>query len=153
MGKYIAGQSDGTGFCICDLNGLTAASREYGYRGYFKMFVYFIVILAAIFIGVCFSFPSLVNAPFLVLFGLISGLIVFRYNEREFYEWHATEHKVIQLLESGKLLTLENLREMPMTSKYCGANNTDLKLPPEKKLKEALKVAKQYRRLWWLKFE
>lgn len=67
--------------------------------------------------------------------------------DREFLQWHACEHKVIQLLEKQLEPTLANLQKMPMTSPECGASfyqNAFLKEPSLEKLIEGLRVVQEY---------
>jgi len=59
-------------------------------------------------------------------------------------EWHAVEHKLINLLESNQELMLENLKKAPMTRLLCGRFNKLLKESSDKKLKEAIMVGHQY---------
>lgn len=63
-------------------------------------------------------------------------------------QWHACEHKLIYLLETGKKVTLETLKDAPIFSYTCGAGvlgQKDWVAPPtEEQLKVTLKVAKEY---------
>lgn len=40
----------------------------------------------------------------------------------EFREWHACEHKSIELLKLGKEITTDNLKKCPKVSVYCGSS-------------------------------
>ena len=62
-------------------------------------------------------------------------------------EWHAIEHKLINLLISGQEITLENLSNASMMSEECGVNNEYLKDPGVTKLKEGVRVGLEYLRL------
>ena len=62
-------------------------------------------------------------------------------------EWHAIEHKLMNLITSGKELTLENLRVASMIVADCGNSNRYLKEPEEDKLEEGLRVGLRYLRL------
>lgn len=66
---------------------------------------------------------------------------------RQASQWHSAEHKIIGLLESGKELTLENLKAADEKTKFCGIGNYFLEEPDDAKLNEALKVGKEYLRL------
>jgi hypothetical protein len=61
-------------------------------------------------------------------------------------KWHATEHKLVNLLMSSKTLTLENLKAEPMTHPDCGTHNRLLKEPEEYHLREAINVGLEYLR-------
>ncbi len=67
-------------------------------------------------------------------------------------EWHAAEHMIINLLESGKPLTMKNLRESPMEGSNCSSDNKELKKPDKVKLLKALRMGKRYLRLYEKKF-
>jgi len=62
-------------------------------------------------------------------------------------EWHAIEHKLINLITSGKELTLENLRAASIINAECGNSNRFLKEPGDEKLKEGINVGLEYLRL------
>jgi len=62
-------------------------------------------------------------------------------------EWHAAEHMIINLLESGKPLTMKNLRVSPMEASKCSSGNKELKNPDKTKLSEALRLGEKYSRL------
>ena len=74
----------------------------------------------------------------------------FKILEIEHREWHAAEHKIINLLEvvlymeDTNLFSIENLRKIPMKTVGCGANNRNLKEPSEEKLQEAMNVGQKY---------
>lgn len=40
----------------------------------------------------------------------------------ELRQWHACEHKAVALLESGLVVTFENLKKCPKTVLYCGSS-------------------------------
>ena len=92
----------------------------------------------------------------LVVFGFacFSVIIImrrcFKILEIEHREWHAAEHKIINLLEvvlymeDTNLFSIENLRKIPMKTVGCGANNRNLKEPSEEKLQEAMNVGQKY---------
>ncbi|MBZ9571950.1 DUF1385 domain-containing protein [Patescibacteria group bacterium] len=70
------------------------------------------------------------------------------YIGRSFKEWHATEHKLIYLLENGERLTLENLRAAPSRNRRCASRNMWLKEPSDDKLEEAFRVGREYLNLF-----
>ncbi len=63
---------------------------------------------------------------------------------KQLKQWHATEHKVIYVLENGQELTLKSLREAPLRHYKCGHRNWCLEEPSREKLIEALRVGKEY---------
>ncbi len=67
--------------------------------------------------------------------------------EKETSEWHAVEHKLINLLEAGQEVTLENLRNASEIRNECGIDNKLLRDPGEIKLKEGVRVGLEYLRL------
>lgn len=70
-----------------------------------------------------------------------------KYPVDQLKEWHATEHKLIWLLENGQKLTLENLKKASIKTSDCDLQNRYLREPSNEKLKEALRMGLKYRRL------
>ena len=55
-------------------------------------------------------------------------------------QWHATEHKLIYLLEHGCLLTIENLEKAPIKHEQCGIHNRILSKPSKRNIRMAIKA-------------
>lgn len=68
-------------------------------------------------------------------------------NIQQASQWHSVEHKIIRLIESGKELTLKNLKAAKKESDCCGVYNFFLEEPDDLKLNAALRVGKEYLRL------
>ncbi len=60
----------------------------------------------------------------------------------DFQEWHAVEHKLVNVLSVGQELTIENLKNAPCNISHCGEGNRFLREPSDEKLQEALRVGK-----------
>lgn len=92
------------------------------------------------------------NLGFLISLSLLTGLLFsFGFTghkipgvNNSLREWHATEHKLVNLIENGERLRLENLERAPMSHCRCVVGNTILREPSEKKLREALRVGQIY---------
>ncbi|MCK5413210.1 MAG: DUF1385 domain-containing protein [Candidatus Pacebacteria bacterium] len=59
-------------------------------------------------------------------------------------QWHATEHKLIYLLEHSCPLTIENFQKTSIKHERCGINNKILLEPSKKKIKIAIKAGEEY---------
>lgn len=166
MGRIFKGKSNETGFFITDLNWVTVKSSNYLEIPRTQRFLWIgrislLLMIIAIALGIAIFFrlvhPAIVEGVgiiFIAIFGIFIIYIEsqFKRLKKEVSQWHAVEHKVIHLLESGKEVTLENLKKAPMFSWSCGLlwlNMPDLCLeePSDEKLKEGLEVALRYLKL------
>ena len=126
----LSGASDLTGFFIKDLDGVVVKSADYidihDPKDKDK-------------------YPAFLPPPNEIKFFKGNDLLVLsRKIGQERAEWHTVEHKVVNLLESGKKVTLRNLKKTSPVSEFCGGQNSSLREPPNEKLKEGLRVALKY---------
>ena len=97
----------------------------------------FIIRLIVAFGFTCFSVIMMIKRRFKIL-------------EEESNEWHAAEHKIVNLLEivlymkDISFLSMKNLKKTPMENINCGVNNINLKEPSREKLQEAMSVGQRY---------
>jgi hypothetical protein len=166
MGRIFKGKSNATGFFITDLNGITVRSSDYREIPRTQRFLWIsrisrLLVIIGIALGVATFFklvhPIIIRGAGITLIIIVAIFQIFitstesqfKRLKKEASQWHAVEHKVIHLLESGKEVTLENLKKAPMFSWSCALlylNIPDpwLEEPSDEKLKEGLKVALKY---------
>lgn len=136
MERRMAGKSNITGFCVYDYNGgVRVRSRHYkeNVGEIFKEFFFDIANEIRTFFVDVSQRPTL-SRNFRRLIFLIPHII------NTGREWHAVEHKLVQLLQNRQKITLENLKKAPMLSTGCGSKNFFLKSPTNEKLQEGLQV-------------
>lgn len=161
MGKIIRGESNYKGFKIFDDNNeiktenyskKTRWDREnpLTFKEEFYLYLFLITIFTIVYNSRIFSSGIIAMiataSVYLCLFS-VCGVVFGKHVSWKQSRWHAAEHMTIRLLESNKPINIENLRKMPMKSKYCGSRNKNLTTPHEKILQEALKVIERYKRL------
>lgn len=128
----IGGESNNTGFCIRDDAGTEVKSTDFETETY-----------------ECTEAES----PELILAFLVNMDNPEKFKEeagrlvKERSQWHATEHKLINLLKDGQKLTIKNIRMAPKEITNCTADNKGLEDPDDKKLREGIRVGKKYLRL------
>jgi len=142
--KNIGGINHFGGFKIHNPLGIEVKTKNYGWKGSFKMFIVFVSFIYAgdMFISLLFG-----NSMGDVWSWIFLCRAAFR-TMNEMKQWHAAEHKLINLLqnsiENEVSLNMENLRNSPMETDGCSGNNRWLIEPSGKKLVEALEVGREY---------
>ena len=127
----IRGSSNWQGFCICDFETISDAAKR-------------IMVRSEKYADAWKIRPSMALTAGMTPIQQASLETAIEIEEMS--KWHATEHKLINLLMSGKPLTIENLKIETMIAPDCGIRNKYLKEPEDEKLKEAIKVGLEFLR-------
>lgn len=171
MGKEIGGKSNDTGFMIFDRKGVRVSTPSYTERSpeieklskelsRLKRIHLLILVVSTLSIVIIWlrvisaSIAIVIVTTLIIAIASLRGAIWLfekriKQLELKAMQWHALEHKVINLLKSGEEITLENLRKAPMITLSCSQFwrtpfNPFLAEPTKEQLMEGLKVALKY---------
>lgn len=159
--RYMSGKANFLGFKIQDVWGSEVESKHYRKGAVINLcFEWFLIILVgggSVYLFLTGTINPLLLAISMLLVNFCTYLRLFRriileiilylpYFGHNAKEWHAIEHKTAYIIAtSGRNgLTLENMRNAPSIAPRCGFGNHAIKEPSDDKIREALKVAKQY---------
>lgn len=129
--KEINGSSDPFGFKIYNREGILVQVSSDSYKDNIFLFIIYASISAT----------PLIGAPHITVATILA---IFLYYVCELTQWHATEHKLINVLEKQEILTIESLKKASKKHPKCGGNNIFLSEPSCRKIEQALEAGKKY---------
>jgi|Deesub1362B_J571_1020462.scaffolds.fasta_scaffold19782_2 hypothetical protein len=158
---WLGGLANEKGFGLIDFkNGIRVQTSNFSWSFYHYLIIldrWISLFFALLCLGSFYWYLLNFSPAALIIFGIVSLFLVARlvwglisacfFKEEidpQLEEWHACEHKLVNLLAEKKELTLDNLKRASFFGSYCGSENRYLAEPSSEKLEETLRVGKQY---------